>query len=144
MAPPNSQPPQESTQQQIRKKRLKKRIQEFSTQWQQLYELCRDQESRNRLTELREQFERQKRGVSEPAQAEVEAAHLLWQVGFSIAFLQESDARTADLECWLGNDRLFVEITAIIPNPPARRRCYVPNRDLHDKQLVHADEHVEL
>ena len=107
--------------QQARKKKLKKRLQEFDAQWHQLYELCPDQESRSRLAELREQFERQKRGVSEPAQAEVEVAYALTQAGFSIAFLQESDARTADLECWLDTNRVFVEITAIIPNPSSRR-----------------------
>ena len=118
---PNSHPPQETTLQQIRRKKLKKRKQEFSAQWQQLYESCHDQESRKRLTELREQFERQKRGVSEPAQAEIEVAYSLTQAGFSIAFLEESDERTADLECWLDTNRVFVEITAIIPNPSARR-----------------------
>ena len=121
MSTPNAPPHKETTLQQVRRKKLKKRIQEFDAQWQQLYDLCHDQESRTRLAELREQFERQKRGVSEPAQAEVEVAHSLTKGGFSIAFLQESDARTADLECWLDTNRLFVEITAIIPNPSARR-----------------------
>ena len=121
MSIPNSPSPKETTLQQARRKKLKKRIQEFDTQWHQLYDRCHDQESRTRLAELREQFERQKRGVSEPAQVEVEVAHSLTKAGFSIAFLQESEARTADLECWLDTDRLFVEITAIIPNPSARR-----------------------
>lgn len=118
---PNSQPPKETTLQQARRKKLKKRIQEFRAQWKRLYDRCHDQESRTRLAELREQFERQKRGISEPAQAEVEVAYSLTQGGFSIAFLEESEERTADLECWLGTDRLFVEITAIIPNPSVRR-----------------------
>ena len=106
---------------QARKKKLKKRMQEFEAQWHRLYDLCHDQESRNRLTDLRGQFERQRRGVSEPAQAEVEVAYSLLQAGFSIAFLQESEARTADLECWLDTNRVFVEITAIVPNPSSRR-----------------------
>ena len=121
MPTPNAQPHKETSLQQSRRKKLKKRIQEFDAQWHQLYDLCHDQESRTRLAELREQFERQKRGVSEPAQAEVEVGYSLTKAGFSIAFLQESDARTADLECWLDTERLFVEITAIIPNPAARR-----------------------
>lgn len=121
MFPPNSQPLKETKLQQARRKKLKKRLQEFEFQWHQLFALCDDQESRSRLTELREQFDRQRRGVSEPAQAEIEVAYSLSQAGFSVAFLQESDARTADLECWLDANRLFVEITAIIPNPPARR-----------------------
>lgn len=118
---PNSQPLKETTHQQARRKKLKKRIQEFGAQWRQLYDHCHDQESRTRLAELREQFERQRRGISEPAQAEVEVAYSLTQGGFSIAFLKESEERTADLECWLGTDRLYVEITAIIPNPSDRR-----------------------
>lgn len=106
---------------QVRRKKQKKRKQEFLAKWQRLYNVCPDQESRLRLSELREQFERQRRGVSEPAQVEVEVAHLLMKVGFSLAFLRESDARTADLECWLGTNRVFVEITAIVPNPTPRR-----------------------
>ena len=73
-----------------------------------------------RLVGLREQFERQKRGVSEPAQVEIEIASLFMQAGFSVAFLEESATRTADLECYLGINRLFVEITAILPNLSAR------------------------
>jgi len=121
MSTPHSQPHKETTIQQARRRKLKKRLQEFDAQWHQLYDLCHDRESRSRLAELREQFERQRRGVSEPAQAEVEVAYSLTQAGFSMAFLQESDARTADLECWLGTNRLFVEITSIIPNPSSRR-----------------------
>ncbi len=121
MSIPNSGPQKDTTLQQARRKKLKKRLQEFDAQWHHLYDLCHDQESRTRLAELREQFERQRRGVSEPAQAEVEVAYSLTQAGFSIAFLQESDARTADLECWLDTERFFVEITAIIPNPSTRR-----------------------
>jgi hypothetical protein len=121
MSTPNYQPHKETTLQHARRKKLKKRLQEFDAQWHQLYDLCHDRESRTRLAELREQFERQQRGVSEPAQAEVEVAYSLTQAGFSIAFLQESEARTADLECWLDTNRLFVEITAIIPNPSTRR-----------------------
>ena len=105
---------------QARKKKLQRRAQEFHAQWHRLHECCTDQESRTRLVGLREQFERQKRGVSEPAQVEVEIACLFMQAGFSVAFLEESAARTADLECYLGTNRLFVEITAILPNLSAR------------------------
>ena len=88
---------------------------EFESQWQQLYDLCQDRGSRIRLMGLREQFERRKSGVSESAAAEIELATMLVHAGFSISFLQESKARTADLECYLGVNRLFFEITVIVP-----------------------------
>ena len=99
-----------------RVKKRQKRVQEFQDQWRRLNALCPDQESQTRLTGLLEQFERHRRGVSEPAQVEVEIASFMIKAGFSVAFLQESESRTADLECWLGADRVFVEITAIVPN----------------------------
>ena len=77
--------------------------------------------SRARLVRLREQFERQKRGISESALAEVEIASLMVRGGYSIAFLPESNMRTADLECCLGIDRLFVEITVVAPTSSSQR-----------------------
>ena len=105
---------------QAQSKRQGKRQDAFHTQWQQLYD-CADPESRVRLIKLRDLFNRQKHGVSEPAQVEVEVALLMNQAGFSVAFLEESDVRTADLECYFGNERLFVEVTAIVPTPSVRR-----------------------
>ena len=102
-------------------KKQEKLREAFHVQWQALYAQCADPGSRARLDRLREQFERQKRGVSEPAQVEVETAMMMKQAGFTVAFLEESETRTADLECYLGIDRLFVEITAIVPNPSMRR-----------------------
>jgi hypothetical protein len=54
------------------------------------------------------------RGVRESALAELELATLLVRSGFSIHFLPESQARTADLECRLGANRLFLEVTALV------------------------------
>ncbi len=105
---------------QAQTKRQGKRQDIFHVQWQQLYD-CADSGSRVRLIGLREQFDRQKHGVSEPAQVEVEVALLMNQAGFSVAFLEESEVRTADLECYLGDERLFVEVTAIVPTPSVRR-----------------------
>lgn len=56
----------------------------------------------------------QKREVREAAQAEVELARLLVRAGFSVSFLPESRSRTADLECYLGLERVFVEVTVIV------------------------------
>ncbi|WP_447970733.1 hypothetical protein [Nitrospira sp. M1] len=105
-------------------KKLAKQRGIFQAQWQQLYDHCPDSGSRTRLVGLREQFNRQKRGVSEPAQVETEVAVLMNAAGFSIAFLEESHTRTADLECYLDNERLFVEVTAIVPSSSSWRDAW--------------------
>lgn len=107
-------------------KKQEKLQEAFRVQWQELYAQCSDPGSQTRLDRLYEQFERQKRGVSEPAQVEVEIAMLMKHAGFTVAFLEESETRTADLECYLGADRLFVEVTAIVPNPSMRRTGEMP------------------
>ncbi len=88
---------------------------EFENQWRHLNRTCGDPASRARLSWLREQFVRHRRGVSDAAQAEVDLASLFLRAGFSVSFLPESWVRTADLECYLGHDRLFVEVTVIVP-----------------------------
>ena len=88
---------------------------EFDSQWRHLNRTCGDPTSRARLRWLREQFVRHRRGVSDAAQAEVDLASLFLRAGFSVSFLPESWVRTADLECYLGHDRLFVEVTVIVP-----------------------------
>ncbi len=107
--------------QQLQTKKQGKRREGFQSQWQQLYDHCTDPGSRGRLLGLREQFERHKPGVSEPAQVEIEVALLMKSAGFSVVFLEESEVRTADLECYWGFERLFVEVTAIVPTPSLRR-----------------------
>ena len=89
---------------------------EFDSQWRHLHRTCGDPASRARLSWLREQFVRHRRGVSDAAQAEVDLASLFLRAGFSVSFLPESWVRTADLECYLGHDRLFVEVTVIVPS----------------------------
>jgi hypothetical protein len=59
--------------------------------------------------------------------AELELATQLIRVGTKVRFLPESQARTADLECHLGRDRFFVEITAMVGSAERRR---LPLRDL--------------
>ncbi|MCA9470765.1 MAG: hypothetical protein MRJ96_02070 [Nitrospirales bacterium] len=88
----------------------------FHAQWQQLYDQCSDPGSHVRLVGLREQYERRQLGVSEPAQVETEVASFMLLAGFTVAFLEETAIRTADLECYLGEHRLFVEATAILRN----------------------------
>ena len=91
------------------------------------------------MTGLLEQFERHRRGVSEPAQVEVEIASFMIKAGFSVTFLQESESRTADLECWLGTDRVFVEITAIVPSPTPRLTGIPRSVPNHEEQFWEGD-----
>jgi hypothetical protein len=46
--------------------------------------------------------------------AELELATLLIRAGVSLRFLPESQARSADLECHAGDERFFVEVTAMV------------------------------
>ena len=128
---------------QAQAKKQGKRREAFQSQWQELYDQCADSASRVRLVGLREQFDRQKHGVSEPAHVEVEVAKLMSQAGFSVAFLEESDIRTADLECYFGEERIFVEVTAIVPTPSVRR-VLVPQGpdDVHLEDDMYQDVFV--
>ncbi|GJL66410.1 MAG: hypothetical protein NPIRA05_13810 [Nitrospirales bacterium] len=125
-------------------KKQAKRRDVFHTQWQHLYDQCLDSGSRTRLLALREQFDRQKRGVSEPAQVETEVALFMQEAGFSVAFLEESQTRTADLECYLDNDRLFVEITAIVPSPSPRRDSWMAVSRENDEARFQDDLHQDI
>lgn len=94
--------------------RLAKRSRRMHDQWAALHHLCADRGSRLRLSRLIHRLMSEDRGVRESAVAELELATLLVRSGFAIRFLPESQARTADLECRLGADRLFVEVTALV------------------------------
>jgi hypothetical protein len=59
--------------------------------------------------------------VRESALAELELATQLIRVGARVTFLPESQARTADLECHLGRERFFVEVTAMVGSAERRR-----------------------
>ena len=48
-------------------------------------------------------------------------AAMLAQVGIKVTFLPESQARTADLECRLGRERFFVEVTAMVGSAERQR-----------------------
>lgn len=60
-------------------------------------------------------------GVRESALAELELATQLIRAGVRVRFLPESQARTADLECGLGRERFFVEVTAMVGSSVRRR-----------------------
>ena len=83
-------------------------------QWKALDRVCTDLDSRARLTQLIKRLTGADRGSRESALAELELATQLLRVGFHVGFLPESQARTADLECARGEERFFVEVTALV------------------------------
>ncbi|HEX2056460.1 MAG TPA: hypothetical protein VHF07_08195 [Nitrospiraceae bacterium] len=84
------------------------------TRWEMLHRECVDGGSRGRLSRLIHRLGSRDRGVQESALAELELATLLIRAGVSLRFLPESQARSADLECHAGDERFFVEVTAMV------------------------------
>jgi hypothetical protein len=89
--------------------------------WTTLRQHCADQSSHLRLARLVRRFTHYDYGVRESALAELELAVQLIRVGARVSFLPESQARTADLECRLGRERFFVEITAMVGSAVGQR-----------------------
>ncbi len=94
---------------------------EIEDRWTTLNRHCVDQSSHQRLGRLIHRLTHRDPGVQESALAELELATLLIRVGARVAFLLESQARTADLECVLGLERFFVEVTAMVGSADRRR-----------------------
>lgn len=105
---------------------------DLKDRWTALHQHCADQSSHFRLARLLRRITHYDYGVRESALAELELATQLIRVGARVTFLPESQARTADLECRLGRERFFVEITAMVGSADRRR---LPLRG------VTADEH---
>jgi len=82
-------------------------------QWQVLTKVCLDGESQSRLAGLLYHINRLSARQAASAHAEIETAYFLAQAGFSLAFLEATGGRTADLECYEGTHRFFVEVTVI-------------------------------
>jgi hypothetical protein len=91
-------------------------------QWQILAKACQDGESQTRLAMLLSYINRLPAKHAAPAHAEIETAYFLAQAGFSIAFLEATGGRTADLECYDGPHRFFVEVTVIQSTQGATRK----------------------
>jgi hypothetical protein len=101
--------------------------QDLEDRYASLHRHCADQSSRLRLGRLLHRLNHRDPGVQESALAELELATQLIRVGARVIFLPESQARTADLECHLGRNRFFVEVTAMVGS--AERR-HLPLRNL--------------
>ncbi len=89
--------------------------------WKTLHSHCADPSSHLRLGRLLHRLAHDDPGVQESALAELELAAHLIRAGARIRFLPESQARTADLECYLGRERFFVEVTAMVGAGERRR-----------------------
>jgi hypothetical protein len=96
-----------------------------------LHRHCIDQSSQLRLGRLLHRLNHRDPGVQESALAELELATQLIRVGIHVTFLPESQARTADLECHLGRERFFMEVTAMVGSAERRR---LPLRGLVDEE----------
>lgn len=94
---------------------------ELEERWTTLRQHCADQSSHLRLARLVRRITHYDYGVRESALAELELAVQLIRVGARVTFLPESQARTADLECRLGRERFFVEITAMVGSAERQR-----------------------
>lgn len=116
------------------KKHAQSAAKTFEKKWRELQSLCHDPDSQHRLTWLQQQFSKKQRGAMESAQAEVDAATLLIHAGFGLWFVKERESRTADLECYFGDDRLFVEVTVIVPTDPDHSKEGKPQHGLKDEE----------
>ena len=94
---------------------------DLEDRWTSLHRHCADQSSHLRLNGLVRRLTRDDYGVRESALAELELATQLIRVGAKVTFLPESQARTADLECRLGRERFFVEVTTMVGSAERQR-----------------------
>ena len=94
---------------------------DLEDRWTSLHRHCADQSSHLRLNGLVRRLTHGDYGVRESALAELELATQLIRVGAKVTFLPESQARTADLECRMGRERFFVEVTAMVGSAERQR-----------------------
>lgn len=116
---------------------------ELEDRWAALHRHCADQPSHLRLGRLIHRLTHYDPGVQESALAELELATQLIRVGARVMFLPESQARTADLECFLGRERFFVEVTAMVGSAE-RRRLPLRGIMVEEKRRVEEDRGVIL
>jgi hypothetical protein len=111
--------------------------------WSTLHRHCADQSSHLRLTRLVRRLTHYDCGVRESALAELELATQLIRTGVHVTFLPESQARTADLECRIGGERFFVEVTTMVGSAE-RQRLPLRGLDLDDVDGEEEDRGVIL
>ncbi|MBS0165939.1 MAG: hypothetical protein JSR29_07650 [Nitrospira sp.] len=106
-------------------------------QWSSLHRHCADQSSHLRLSRLVRRLTHHDYGVRESALAELELATQLIRTGVHVTFLPESQARTADLECRIGYERFFVEVTTMVGSAERQR---LPLRGLDFDEVIGQEE----
>ncbi|MDH5670223.1 MAG: hypothetical protein OEY86_19655 [Nitrospira sp.] len=111
--------------------------------WTALHRHCTDQSSHLRLGRLVHRLTQDDVGVQESALAELELAAQLVRSGVRITFLPESQARTADLECHVGGERFFIEVTAMVGSS-VRRRVPLRGIERDEEQSEEEDRGVIL
>jgi len=111
--------------------------------WTALHRHCTDQSSHLRLGRLVHRLTHHDVGVQESALAELELATQLIRSGVRVTFLPESQARTADLECHVGRERFFVEVTAMVGSS-VRRRVPLRRIERDEDQTEEEDRGVIL
>jgi len=116
---------------------------DLQERWSTLRQHCADQSSHLRLARLLRRITHDDYGVRESALAELELAVQLIRIGVRVTFLPESQARTADLECRLGRERFFVEITAMVGSA-ARQRLPLRSLPSDEEELDEIDRGVVL
>jgi len=107
-------------------------------QWQDLAKICDDRESQTRPAMLWDHLSRFPLRQAASAHAEIETAYFLAQAGFFVAFLEASGGRTADLECYEGTHRFFVEVTVIQSTQGANRKS--PAVRLQPRQILESSD----
>lgn len=83
-------------------------------QWAALQGICQDRRSQARLTRLIHRMTGADPVARESALTELELATLLIRAGFRVELLPEAQDKTADLQCRSGDERMFVEVTALV------------------------------
>jgi hypothetical protein len=116
---------------------------EIHDRWTTLHRHCTDQWSHLRLGRLVRRLTHYDYGVRESALAELELATQLIRTGTRVTFLPESQARTADLECRVGRERFFVEVTAMVGSA-ARQRLPLRGLDFDERVGEEEDRGVIL
>jgi len=110
---------------------------DLQERWSTLHRHCADQSSHLRLSRLVRRLTHRDYGVRESALAELELATQLIRAGVRVTFLPESQARTADLECGIGRERFFVEVTAMVGSAERQRlplRGLVPDDTMGNEE----------
>lgn len=111
--------------------------QELRDRWSTLHRHCADRSSHPRLVRLVHRLTHDDYGVRESALAELELATQLIRAECRVVFLPESQARTADLECYAGRERFFVEVTAMVGSAERQR---LPLRGLEREEVLGEEE----